>query len=199
MTVKRGHVCSGPFESDEGSSIPMSTHDQEGPRRPSRRDQKSARKAQQALERLPEIRQQVSQTGESCEPKKRGRRVTEASVYDRDSQAKIDDWRRTLANGHWDSGRQLTKKDREGLRNRISAQISRRNKKMEMSELQVQTELMQRNFGILLAELDRTVNEADKERLVKSICEKIPDKTSAHDVPHKNSFTATLKKFMEIA
>lgn len=48
-------------------------------------------------------------------PKKKGRAVTENSVYYRESLAKVEDWKRILANGRWDTGKYLTRKDKDVL------------------------------------------------------------------------------------
>jgi len=41
--------------------------------------------------------------------------------------------------GFWENGKPLSKKDKEILRNRISAQNSRRSKKTELADLQAVT------------------------------------------------------------
>ena len=68
----------------------------------------------------------------NAEPKRRGRKVTEPNKYFAESQEKIDEWKKILDRGRDDNGRILTKKQKEGLRNRISAQESRRKKKLEL-------------------------------------------------------------------
>ena len=85
--------------------------------------------------------------------KKRGRKLTAPAKYFADSEKKINKWRDQLERGAKDDGTELSKKEKEGLRNRISAQISRRNKKTELASLQQQVAIYRSKFGVLLKTL----------------------------------------------
>ena len=113
------------------------------------------------MSKQPSIQAQATESSDFVEkPKKRrGRKLTEPSKYHEDSETKINEWRRILDNGKWDNGRTLSKKDKEGLRNRISAQISRMNKKLELFTLQQKQNHYKSQFNFLLDTLNELVSE----------------------------------------
>jgi len=58
-----------------------------------------------------------------------GRKPIELKRYSEESETKVNNWKKMLAAGFWDNGAPLTKKDRTSLRNRISAQMLRTQRK----------------------------------------------------------------------
>ena len=69
--------------------------------------------------------------------------------------AKVNNWLRILDDGFWEDGKPLTKKDREILRNRMSAQNSRRGKKTELADLQAASKHRENQFMFLLETLNK--------------------------------------------
>merc|ERR1712007_7502 len=102
--------------------------------------------------------------------------------------------------GKWDDGKPLSKKEKEGFRNRISAQISRRNKKSELASLQEENARLVKNFKVFLQTLDDEVNEQAKQKIVKRVSAKIEDNKPSKEGPSapSNKFSATVNTFMGI-
>ena len=134
----------------------------------------------------------------NAEPKRRGRKVTEPNKYFAESQEKIDEWKKILDRGRDDNGRILTKKQKEGLRNRISAQESRRKKKLELQTLKEKQAKLEKDFKIILDALDEVINEEDKEKVTGKLLRRIPEKAFLKSVPQEDRFTITLQKFMKL-
>ena len=128
--------------------------------------------------------------------KKRGRKLTAPAKYFADSEKKINKWRDQLDKGTKDDGTELSKKEKEGLRNRISAQISRRNKKTELATLQERVKLLKNNFGVLLKTLKDEVPEKNREKVQTKIYAELNEKPSLTDVPKADRFAAVLNTFM---
>ena len=59
----------------------------------------------------------------------------EASKYVQESEAKINEWKSILKAGKYTNGKELTEEDVAKLKNQISAQRSRANKKIEVKLL----------------------------------------------------------------
>ena len=68
--------------------------------------------------------------------KKRGRKNTESSKYLIKTERKIAAWKNELAGGLNEKGDNFTEKEKQKLRNRISAMSHRANKKFELENLQ---------------------------------------------------------------
>ena len=67
--------------------------------------------------------------------KKRGRKMMESDKYVQESENKINEWKNLLKVNKWPDGKPLTEGDVAKLKNQISAQRSRANKKMEVQVL----------------------------------------------------------------
>ena len=67
--------------------------------------------------------------------KKRGRKKTEPEKYYHETETKIAAWKKELKSDVSKNGKKLTEGEKEKLRNRISAQRSRSNKKLELESL----------------------------------------------------------------
>ena len=129
--------------------------------------------------------------------KKRGRKLTAPAKYFAESERKINSWKELLDSGYKADGiTPLSKKDKEGLRNRISAQISRRNKKTELASLQEQVQFLKNKFGLLLKTLKDEVPDKNKEKVQNKLYAQLADKTALSDVPKSDRFAAVLTSFM---
>ena len=128
--------------------------------------------------------------------KKRGRKLTAPAKYFADSEKKINKWRDQLERGAKDDGTELSKKEKEGLRNRISAQISRRNKKTELASLQQQVAIYRSKFGVLLKTLTDEVPDKPREKVQSKIYAELEEKPSLADVPKADRFATVLNSFM---
>ena len=71
----------------------------------------------------------------SVKKAKRGRKTMGADKYVQESEDKINGWKKTLKDGKYPNGKILTEDDIAKLKNQISAQRSRANKKMEVKAL----------------------------------------------------------------
>ena len=89
--------------------------------------------------------------------KKRGRKKTEPKKYFLETEKKITAWKNELKRDVNKYGEQLTEEEKEKLRNRISAQRSRSNKKLEMENLQLMIKEIRQRSGILAKLLEREV------------------------------------------
>ena len=67
--------------------------------------------------------------------KKRGRKMMASDKYVQESENKINEWKNLLKENKWPDGKPLTEGDIAKLKNQISAQRSRANKKMEVQVL----------------------------------------------------------------
>jgi len=132
----------------------------------------------------------------TAEPKKRGRKLTEPKKYFDESQKKIDEWRRILTQGQYDNGKVLNKKQKEGLRNRVSAQESRRKKKLELKSLQDKLNDLGINFSTILDVLEEFVNEEDKGKVANELLGRISEKAFLKNASVKDRFSSVLMKFM---
>ena len=92
--------------------------------------------------------------------KKRGRRKLEDDQYYAISNDKIYEWEQMLSNT-----KNLSKKDKKILRNRISAQKSRNKKKEEFGVLNQQIEILRQKYQDLHDVMDRTLCPHCKEQL----------------------------------
>lgn len=71
----------------------------------------------------------------SVKKAKRGRKTMGADKYVQESEDKINGWKKILKDGKYPNGKILTEDDIAKLKNQISAQRSRANKKMEVKAL----------------------------------------------------------------
>ena len=97
--------------------------------------------------------------------RKRGRKLTEASLYYKTSKDNIDTWQKELNSGKSNTtGKDLTPKEKQKLRNRISALKSRMSKKEELSELEANRDLHRKRFTILIKHVynELTISQRDK-------------------------------------
>ena len=97
--------------------------------------------------------------------RKRGRKLTEASIYYQASKSNIDEWQKELNSGkNKTTGKDLTAKEKQKLRNRISALKSRMSKKSELSDLEANRDLYRKRFTILIKHVynELTVPQRDK-------------------------------------
>jgi len=79
-----------------------------------------------------------SKTSGAVNSPKRGRKLTDPDKYCFQSKKKIDDLQAKL-----DNGKNLTAKQKQKLRNQISAQKSRSNKKAQSQEYQLRIEFFE--------------------------------------------------------
>ena len=96
--------------------------------------------------------------------KRRGRRATDPVTYFRDADKKMKEWRHTLA-----TDKKLSAKEKTRLRNKISALVSRKNRKLEHQKLQSKSSDQERNQLLLLSALDEVLSPADKEKVRQTL------------------------------
>jgi len=100
--------------------------------------------------------------------------------------------------GVGENGKPLNRKDREILRNRISAQNSRQSKKSELAALQEEQKCLKTQCQFLISTLASNVSETDKDRVRMLIYNQIPDKAFLETVPEADRFSAVLNHFLGI-
>ena len=106
------------------------------PKRLTKKEQKEISKIDKLA--LPKRMQNNDETDDSVntkQSKKRGRKLTEPNKYFFESEQKIQEWKERLKSNKRADGRPLTNEDKQKLRNQISAQRSRSNKKIEVAGL----------------------------------------------------------------
>ena len=106
---------------------------------------------------------------DSAEKKgKRGRKMMECDKYIQESEKKINEWKELLKTGVWPNGKPVTENDVAKLKNQISAQRSRANKKMEVKALQEQILAIHKQVKLVL----KTVSEVmpdQRQKIVDNI------------------------------
>ena len=101
--------------------------------------------------------------------KKRGRKLTEPNKYFFESEQKIKEWKEILKSNRNKDGRPLTNEDKQKLRNQISAQRSRSNKKIEVAGLQEQINHFKAQWRFVLKTLNEELEEGQKEKVQNRI------------------------------
>ena len=79
----------------------------------------------------------------------------------------MKEWRQTLA-----KDKTLSAKEKTRLRNKISALVSRKNRKLEHQKLQAKSSDQERNQLMLLSALDEVLTAADKEKVRLTLMKK---------------------------
>ena len=95
-----------------------------------------------------------------------------------------------------ENGNTLTPNEIVYLKNRISAQNSRVQKKLELSILQDKVVTIGNNLNRLIEALNRNVNKQDKRKVEQELLEVIQDQDFLKGVPEVGRFSAVLTKSM---
>ena len=119
---------------------------------------------------------------DSAEKKgKRGRKMMESDKYIQESEKKINEWKDLLKTGVWPNGKPVTENDVAKLKNQISAQRSRANKKMEVKALQEQILAIHKQVKLVL----KTVSEVmpdQRQKIVDNIYSDSSNKPSQEEL-----------------
>ena len=119
---------------------------------------------------------------DSAEKKgKRGRKMMECDKYIQESEKKINEWKELLKTGVWPNGKPVTENDVAKLKNQISAQRSRANKKMEVKALQEQILAIHKQVKLVL----KTVSEVmpdQRQKIVDNIYSDSSNKPSQEEL-----------------
>ena len=119
---------------------------------------------------------------DSAEKKgKRGRKMMECDKYIQESEKKINEWKDLLKTGVWPNGKPVTENDIAKLKNQISAQRSRANKKMEVKALQEQILAIHKQVKLVL----KTVSEVmpdQRQKIVDNIYSDSSNKPSQEEL-----------------
>ena len=78
----------------------------------------------------------------------------------------------------------MTAAEKQKLRNQISAQRSRTNKKLEMAKFQDEITRFRAQFAQLAKILNEEINSNDKESTMQRIYKELPDTTDFEDLPN---------------
>lgn len=156
---------------------------------------------------------------ETSNKKKRGRKTAATDRYVAESEAKINSWKQTLKDGKWPDtkagpGKPITEEDIAKLKNQISAQRSRANKKMEVKALEDQLKALADQTRKLIQAVNQEVPDEFKQKVVDNIykdaAKKPSDLTLRQSIGSKDSplkrkksvsadkFTAIVAKFLGI-
>ena len=126
--------------------------------------------------------------------KKRGRKLTEPNRYYFESEQKIASWKKQLKDGvkvdkkgdylrdRYGNFIELSADDKQKLRNQISAQRSRANKKMEMSQLSDQIQYFRGQLREVMKIVEREVPDEFKDKVIDRVVEKMPDSEVMDDI-----------------
>ena len=109
--------------------------------------------------------------------KKRGRKMMESDKYVQESENKINEWKNLLKVNKWPDGKTLTEGDVAKLKNQISAQRSRANKKMEVQALQKQIQSIHQQVKIVIKAITEEAKPEQKQRIVDNIYKDMPNKS----------------------
>ena len=109
---------------------------------------------------------------------KRGRKVMENDKYYQESEKKINEWKGYLKTGCFSNGKALTDKDIALLKNKISAQRSRANKKMEVQGLEQQIQTIHKQVQTVLQQISQEITPEQKQSIVTNIYKSVPDRPS---------------------
>ena len=109
--------------------------------------------------------------------KKRGRKMMESDKYVQESENKINEWKNLLKVNKWPDGKPLTEGDVAKLKNQISAQRSRANKKMEVQALQKQIQSIHQQVKIVIKAISEEAKPEQKQRIVDNIYKDMPNKS----------------------
>ena len=109
--------------------------------------------------------------------KKRGRKMMESDKYVQESENKINEWKNLLKVNKWPDGKTLTEGDVAKLKNQISAQRSRANKKMEVQALQKQIQSIHQQVKIVIKAISEEAKPDQKQRIVDNIYKDMPNKS----------------------
>ena len=109
--------------------------------------------------------------------KKRGRKMMESDKYVQESENKINEWKNLLKVNKWPDGKTLTEGDVAKLKNQISAQRSRANKKMEVQALQKQIQSIHQQVKIVIKAIGEEAKPDQKQRIVDNIYKDMPNKS----------------------
>ena len=118
---------------------------------------------------------------EASGKKKRGRKTAATDKYVAESEAKINSWKQTLKDGKWPDtkagpGKPITEDDIAKLKNQISAQRSRANKKMEVKALEDQLKALADQTRKVLKAINEEVPDDLKQKIVDNIYQEASSK-----------------------
>ena len=142
------------------------------------RKQKSNSKTAAKVQRAMKIPSRISNDTDGTQSKNnRGRKLTEINKYCFESEQKIKGWKEKLKND-----KSLTSADKQKLRNQISAQRSRSNKKLEMEQFQNQIIHAQGQFAKLSKIMNEEMSPECRDRILQRVVKLLPDSTDFDDI-----------------
>ena len=102
--------------------------------------------------------------------------------YVQESEKKINEWKELLKLGVWPDGKPVTESDIAKLKNQISAQRSRANKKMEVQALQEQIQAIHKQVKLVLKTVNDEMMPDQKQKIVDNIYKDVQDKPSKEEI-----------------